>query len=585
MRSIRGKFIFVIILNVLLVSAIISSATLFILNKNNDERLSQTKEILNENYNDKIKNQVEIIVSQIDGIYDEIDAGIITEDEGKIIAANMIRNAKYGENGYFWVDTLEGTNVVLLGKKDVEGTNRINATDEQGNKYIQNFINIVKESGEGYSEYFFPKAGGDTPLPKRAYVKLYEPFGWIIGTGNYIDDIETFISNEKEVIESQYKNAVFLLFIVLIVSIFIGYMLASFMSKSISNPIKKILDAANTIATGNLNIDLNIKRKDELGSLATAFTIMSDNMNGVLSNINVASEQVASGSKQVADSSISLAQGATEQASSVEQLTASMEQISAQTKFNAGKANEAKEIAENAKENAKQGYTEMKKMLDAMTDINESSNNISKIIKVIDEIAFQTNILALNAAVEAARAGQHGKGFAVVAEEVRNLAARSANAAKETTTMIEGSINKVETGAKIAKNTSESLNKIVDEVAKAANLVGDIASASNEQSIGVSQVNEGILQITDVVQSTSATSEETAAASEELSAQAAMLRKQVSTFKLKKDNYNAIYESSAYESMEELNQDNSKLLDGVDKKQGSSKNRIIHLSDEEFGKY
>jgi methyl-accepting chemotaxis protein len=580
MKSIRGKFIFIILVNVLVVSIIISSATLYILSKNNNDGISQTQELLNKNYNEKIKNQVEIIVSQIDGIKEEVDTGHISEEEGKVIAANVIRNARYGENGYFWVDTLDGTNVVLLGKKDVEGTNRINAVDDEGNKFIQNFIELVNESGEGYSEYYFPKDGGNIPILKRAYVKLYEPFGWIIGTGNYMDDIETYISNEKQIIEDQYKNAIVLLFVVLIVSAIIGYIIALFMSISISSPIKKLLGAANSIATGNIDISLDIDRKDELGALANAFTIMSSNMNDVLSNINVASGQVASGSKQVADSSIALSQGATEQASSVEQLTASMEQISVQTNLNAENANEAKKVAEVAKENAIQGYTQMKEMLNAMTNINEASNNISKIIKVIDEIAFQTNILALNAAVEAARAGQHGKGFAVVAEEVRNLAARSANAAKETTIMIEGSINKVEAGAKIAKITAEALDKIVKDVATATNLIGNIAIASNEQSIGVNQVNQGITQIADVVQTTSATSEETAAASEQLSAQAEMLRNQVSTFKLKKDN-----KTSNFKNLQDLNPDVLKMLDNMNKKEVSSKNKIIQLSDDEFGKY
>ena len=230
---------------------------------------------------------------------------------------------------------------------------------------------------------------------------------------------------------------------------------------------------------------------------------------------------------------MALSQGATEQASSIEELTASIEQVSTQTKINAENASKANGMAEQAKNYAVTGNEQMKEMLKAMDEINESSNNINKIIKVIDDIAFQTNILALNAAVEAARAGQHGKGFAVVAEEVRTLAGRSANAAKETTALIEDSIKKSGEGTRIAKETAEALAKIFNEVNAVSGLVGDINNASNEQAAAIAQINQGIMQVSQVVQENSATSEESAAASEELSGQAEILYDLISQFKLK----------------------------------------------------
>ena len=327
-----------------------------------------------------------------------------------------------------------------------------------------------------------------------------------------------------------------LMIVVIIVSVVIAVGLGLFISSAISRPLKKLLDAADKIATGDLDVYIDIDTKEEIGNLARAFNMMADNLNEVVSNINVAAEQVAGGSKQVADSSLLLSQGATEQASTIEQLTASIEEIAAQTRQNAENSVQANSLADIAKQNALQGNTQMNDMLKAMDEINVSSNNISKIIKVIDDIAFQTNMLALNAAVEAARAGQHGRGFAVVAEEVRNLAARSANAAKETTEMIEGSIKNVVDGTAIAKKTSDALNKIVEDVSKVATLIGDIAVASNEQSSGIAQVNEGIMLMSEVVQKNSATSEESAAASEELSSQAQNLKEQVAKFRLRSDN-------------------------------------------------
>lgn len=388
---------------------------------------------------------------------------------------------------------------------------------------------------------------------------------------------------------------IIILVAVMVISMLLGY----FISSSIRKPINKMVEVSKRIADGDLDVQISIDSNDEIGILATAFSQMAANMNEVMSNINAASEQVASGARQVSDSSMALSQGATEQASSIEELTASVEEISSQTRINAQNATEANKLAENAKINAVTGNDQMKLMLKSMDEINESSNNISKIIKVIDEIAFQTNILALNAAVEAARAGQHGKGFAVVAEEVRNLAARSANAAKETTDLIEGSIKKVEGGTKIANETAVALVQIVQGIEKVSNLVGDIAVASNEQAQGVDQINQGIGQIADVVQTTSATSEETAAASEELSSQAEMLKNQVARFKLRKSSgsgFGRDFDDLNPEVMKMLdmmknnnnfsntnNNSNTNKLPEPGAKAGSGKK--IVLSEREYGKY
>ncbi|KAF5091210.1 Methyl-accepting chemotaxis protein (MCP) signaling domain protein [anaerobic digester metagenome] len=372
------------------------------------------------------------------------------------------------------------------------------------------------------------------------------------------------------------QSITMIIFIVVCIGLAVG--LGLLVANMISTPLRRMVDAAEEIAGGNLDVDVKIDSRDEVGELGSAFVKMTDHINEIMTNIDSAAEQVAAGSKQIADSSMGLSQGATEQASSIEELTASIEEISAQTRLNADSAGEANALAELTRTNAVEGNNEMKRMLKSMEEINESSTNISKIIKVIDEIAFQTNILALNAAVEAARARQHGKGFAVVAEEVRNLAARSADAAKETTRMIEGSIKKVDDGTKIATTTAAALNQIVDDVAKVSGIVENIAIASNEQAIGISQINQGIMQVSEVVQMNSATSEESAAASEELSSQAELLREQAARFTLKKSR------RFGYRGAEEsLSENHSTRRETVNNP--VSKPTQIALTDNEFGKY
>lgn len=304
----------------------------------------------------------------------------------------------------------------------------------------------------------------------------------------------------------------------------------------ISGQMKRILNVQQTleaVAAGDLSgEDLVLHGTDEIAQLGKDTNTMKNAMKEIMVNLSSSAEQVAGGAKNISESSMVLSQGAAEQASSVEELSASVSEIAAQTKCNSENADKANDITAVTRTHAEEGNKDMTAMLQAMEEINTSSNNISKIIKVIDEIAFQTNILALNAAVEAARAGQHGKGFAVVAEEVRNLATRSAKAAKEITDMIEGSVQKVNSGRTVARQTAEKLAIIVANISEVADLVESINKASKEQSLALEQINQGILQVSQVVQANSATSEESASASEELSAQAELLTKAVKKFRM-----------------------------------------------------
>ncbi|MBC3798082.1 methyl-accepting chemotaxis protein [Acetobacterium tundrae] len=301
----------------------------------------------------------------------------------------------------------------------------------------------------------------------------------------------------------------------------------------LKNYVADITSLLELIGDGDLSQEIKAYYHGDFNTAKLVLNNITTHLSEVMKEIDGAAEQVNAGAIQISGGGQALAQGTTEQASSIQELTASIEEVAAETKRNAMNANEANKRALEVRTNAEVGNSQMSKMVSAMVEINESSKNISKIIKVIDDIAFQTNILALNAAVEAARAGQHGKGFAVVAEEVRTLAARSAEAAKQTTGLIEGSIDKVAIGTKIADETAESLVEILNEIEKVTGLVGNIAQASNDQASEIAQITKGIEQVSIVVQTNSATAEESAASAEELSGQAEMLKHMTSTFKLK----------------------------------------------------
>lgn len=322
---------------------------------------------------------------------------------------------------------------------------------------------------------------------------------------------------------------------------------------TLSSYINNISDTLGKMSNGDMTVQVDMDYIGDFEPIKTSMQQIADSLRKILTKINDSAEQVTSSAEQVSSGAMLLSQGATEQASAIQQLSASISEVSEQVNNNAKNAEEASEISHEASEEVKRGYELMQQMMDAMEDIRKSSFEIETIIKVIDNIAFQTNILALNAAVEAARAGNAGKGFAVVADEVRNLAGKSAESAKNTTELIENAIKAVEKGTQIAKDTAKSLELIVEGATKSKELINSIAKASSEQSISIEQITLGVEQISSVVQTNSATAEQSASSSEELSNQAHALKELVSKFTLGDDTYNLMDYKTSTEIKKDLN--------------------------------
>ncbi len=357
----------------------------------------------------------------------------------------------------------------------------------------------------------------------------------------YLGIVSSIPSNGWHVITQLPKHEVdamiiptqVLFIVVFIISLLVLYVIILFVAIRIRRPISEVTAVALRVAEGDLQDDVTVTYRDEIGTLQMSMRKIIMSLNDVLTDIYSSSNQVSNGADQVSFGAQSLAHGATEQAASVEQLAATIAEISTQVSDNADKAQKANELTNKAGAKLSLGNEEMQKMLLSMNEISEKSVEVSKIIKTIEEIAFQTNILALNAAVEAARAGQAGRGFAVVADEVRNLASKSEEAAKVTSQLIKDSILTVQRGHGIADCTAKTLNEVLQVSKQIVELMNRIALSSEQQSASIKQILIGIDQISTVVQTNSATSEQSAAASEELSGQARMLKEMISRFKLK----------------------------------------------------
>ncbi len=451
-------------------------------------------------------------------------SGAMSDADARKAALATLRGLRYGGTEYFWVNDMQPVMIMHPIKPELEGKDLSTNKDPDGKFLFMEFVKTVKASGAGAVDYKWPKPGSDVPVQKVSYVQGFAPWGWIIGSGVYTDTV-------TETIQARIVTFALAALAIAAVLAGIGAVIRSALLKQLGGEPAYAAAIARRIAEGDLGVHIEVGAHDR-SSLLHAIRAMRDDLAKIVSEVRDGTDTIATASNEIATGNLDLSARTEEQASSLEETAASMEELTSTVKQNADNARQANQLAASASEVATRGGAVVSQVVDTMASINDSSKKIVDIISVIDGIAFQTNILALNAAVEAARAGEQGRGFAVVASEVRNLAQRSASAAKEIKALIGDSVEKVEVGNKLVSDAGQTMDEVVASVRRVTDIMGEITAASSEQSAGISQVNQAIAQMDAATQQNAALVEQAAAAAESMQGQAARLLQAVRVFHL-----------------------------------------------------
>lgn len=439
-------------------------------------------------YDEQIKQQVDNVISLCQTIYDQYQAGVYTEEEAKKLAADEIRQLRYGDAGYFWVDQYDGTNVVLLGN-DTEGTNRMETKDANGYQMVKEIIRVGQEADGGYTDYVFPKEGETEPSPKRSYSKAFEPFGWVIGTGNYTDYIDDQVASIEKDFSSYVTGRMTLFIISTLIEGIIVVLLLIMIIISIIRPLKKCISSIGVMEQGDFSQAMGtalLKRRDDFGKLAASLESMRNEMSGLIGEVKSQSTEITRMVQEIDDNIQALDEEIENVSATTEELAAGMEETAASSEEINAMSHEIESAAKSIATRSQDGATEADDIRDRAVgikktttendertkaihaEINEGLTKALEDIKVVDqigvlaesimEITGQTNLLALNASIEAARAGEAGKGFAVVADEIRVLAEQS----KAAVVHIQN----------VTKNVVESVTNLADGAKKLLEFVG-----------------------------------------------------------------------------------------------------------------
>ena len=548
---------------------------------NNELQKEQYGQRLLEDIQAQQQYEVELAWSVINQIYEKQVSGEYSEAQAKELAADMVRNLRFNDGkGYFWIDTVDGTNVVQLGDANVEGTNRYNDSDIDGNYYIQDIIAAAKQGG-GYAFFSFPKPGETVATPNMSYSMLFEPYGWVIGTAVWIDSIDELKAGYEEEAHQSMKKTIYQLVIFITILVILLAAFAIFIGNKIANPIIHITDEIERMATGDFSnketrAKAAIKNKSEIGQMAVAETTLQANIRGLMENINdtiafVSSEsqELMKISNQAADASEMVAENCTEVAGNCNNQMDVVNSANSEVGMLVNKVSEFLETLalfqseiEHTNDAAATGRTDILDVVNQMNTIEsavkdtssvimaleEQLGKIGSIVNTISEIANQTNLLSLNASIEAARAGEAGRGFAVVASEISNLADESNDAtaqiaemitsiqesSKEAVSAMEKGLESVAQGTKVVNHSGETFKLIVErisDISKQAEVMQGIVQELSDGTDNVKNYFGGIdhmsCNVADATSNVSAASQEQAASAQEIYAASQRLTKKI----------------------------------------------------------
>ncbi len=550
MKSLTSKIVLMTIGVALLIGFVTGFFMSSLLLQQSREGLEMYEKSLRQGFDRLIKYEVQTVHSMLDTLKEMQNSGRFDEEEAKELAADIARELRYGEDGYFWIDTSEGKNVVLLGQ-DVEGTNRLELQDVKGNYIIKDIIAHGLQEGGGFTDYWFPKKEGGEALPKRGYSLYFEPYDWVVGTGNYTDDIDAIVADQRESYTRQAREAISRMLIIIATVLAAGLLFAYFFSRRIVQPVKKADKLLREIAEGggDLTRELQVSSRDEIGDLTANFnrfveTLRSivDSVKGEVSRAHEQRDAIVAGStetassveeisatsssiysqverlnQQVTDTSESMEKitsvvGKLEghisnQASAVEESAASINEMVASIQNVATTTSEKRSRIEELLQFTKGGREEISRTEKKVDDLNARVSEVMNIVNMINDIADQTNLLAMNASIEAAHAGESGRGFAVVAGEIRKLAESSSSNASQISDTLESTVESISELKSFTEHTVQLYQDIEGRAHEATEAFTEVSSTMDELSTGATEINnavESLREITAEVKSGSA---------------------------------------------------------------------------------